>query len=197
MEPASAPRLVEEIAGHFGRIDILVNAIGDCVSREGFVDYDDANWEYHFESVLMTTVRMCREVLPLMKRQGGGAILNIVSQSTHRYYDKMVSYAAMKASVAHITKNMAREFASSGIRVNAIRAGWILSESQRAAIDERKPPGRSDAEFFKELQQYWHDVSWSDRFGTLEEIGDSVAFLCSERASYVNGAWLQVDGGSL
>lgn len=197
MDADQAVRLVREAHKHFGGLDILVNAIGDCVSEEGFCDYDDKNWSYHFESVLMTTVRACREVLPLMKSAGGGSIINIVSQSTQRYYDKMVSYAAMKASVAHITKEMAKEFATSGIRVNAIRAGWILSESQRRAIDELKPAGMSDDDYFQEMLKYWHDVSWSERFGTLDEIGDTVAFLASERASYINGAWLQVDGGSI
>ena len=193
---ASIVALVHDVAERHGRIDVLVNAVGGFDTRPSILDYDDASWRFHFDSVLLSAVRTCRHVIPVMLRAGGGAIVNVAAQSSERHWAVIAAYSAMKSALVHVTKNLAREFGASGIRVNAVRPGWILSESQRRAVDERKPAGMSDDDFFASILVDWPELCWARRFGTLEEVADVVAFLASERARYMNGAVVAIDGGS-
>jgi NAD(P)-dependent dehydrogenase (short-subunit alcohol dehydrogenase family) len=193
----AAPRVVAAARDRFGRIDALVNTVGPFERSTGILDQDDDRWQRHFEGVLMSQVRFCREVVPIMVGQGGGAIVNVSAMSIRHYIPVLAPYSAAKIALAHFTKNLAREFASTGVRANAVMPGMIASESvverRSASMAER---GLTEEEHFAEANRRYGGVTWADRLGTTEEVGNVVAFLCSERASYVNGAWVNVDGGS-
>jgi len=197
-ETETVRRVVAEVKDRFGRLDVLVNTIGACEVVPEFGDRDDEIWNTALDSVLMAAVRACREVVPIMQEQGGGAIVNISAMSVRHYIPRIEHYSAAKAALAHFTKNLAREFAHDGIRTNAVMPGWIASESVLRNLEGRvKNLGLDKVEdYFPIGNERMHGLTWADRWGTPEEIGNVVAFLCSDRASYVNGAWITVDGGS-
>jgi NAD(P)-dependent dehydrogenase (short-subunit alcohol dehydrogenase family) len=191
------PRVVAAACDRFGRVDVLVNTVGPLVRTTGILDQDDDCWQTHFESVLMSAVRFCREVVPVMRSHGGGSIVNISAMSVRHFHPQLAYYSAQKAALAHFTKNLAREFAPDGVRANAVMPGMIASEGvqarRRTAAKER---GMSEEEYFVDANARYGEVTWADHLGTPEEIANVVAFLVSDRASYVNGAWVNVDGGS-
>lgn len=190
--------VVASVQDRFGRIDVLVNTIGACAVVPELADRTDDVWQAAFDSVLMAAVRACREVVPIMRAQGGGAIVNISAMSIRHWIPRIEHYSAAKAGLAHFTKNLAREFAHDGIRANAVMPGWIASESVLRNLEGRcQTLGLEHVEdYFPIGNERMDGLTWADRWGTPEEIGNVVAFLVSDRASYVNGAWVNVDGGS-
>jgi len=179
-----------------GRVDVLVNAVGGWESAESALDFTDESWHYHLDTVVLSAARTCRAVMPGMAQRGSGSVVNIAAQSSERHWSVIAAYSAMKAAMVHLTKNLAREFGPSGVRVNAVRPGWIMSESQRRRFSSRVPRGTTDEQMYAGIAAEWPELCWANRFGTVEEIGEVVAFLASDLASYVNGALWSVDGGS-
>lgn len=198
LDPDAVVRTVADVKARFGRIDVLVNVVGACEVVPEFEDRTDAVWDLAINSVLMAAVRSCREVVPIMKAQGGGAVVNISAMSVRHYIPRIEHYSAAKAALAHFTKNMAQEFAHEGIRTNAVMPGWIASESVLENLEGRlETYGLSEVEeYFPIGNERMGHLTWADRWGTPEEIGNVVGFLASERAGYVNGALVNVDGGS-
>jgi 3-oxoacyl-[acyl-carrier protein] reductase len=190
--------VVRDVKERFGRIDVLVNTVGACDVVPELADRTDEVWQTAYDSVLMAAVRSCRAVVPIMQEQGGGAIVNISAMSVRHWIPRIEHYSAAKAALAHFTKNLAREFAHDGIRANAVMPGWIASESVLRNLEERcKNLGLDSVEdYFPIGNERMHGLTWADRWGTPEEIGNVVTFLASDRASYVNGALVNVDGGS-
>jgi len=119
---------------------------------------------------------------PLMREAGGGAIVNITSISGHRASTLRVAYGTSKAALAHLTKQQAAELASLGIRVNAVAPGPVDTAMAKAV---HTPAIRAD----------YHDAIPLNRYGLEEEIAEAVFFLCSDKASYITGQTLAVDGG--
>ena len=190
--------IVAEFVDRYGGIDVLVNTVGLCeVVPEGILEQDDGYWQRAFDSVLMANVRPCRLAVPLMLAQGKGAIVNTSAMSSGHFLPMMSHYSAMKVALAHFTKNLAKEFGARGIRANAVLPGMIESEAvlarKTATMAEH---GWSDEEFFAYVNDKYDRCTWSDRLGRPEEVADVITWLVSDRASYVNGVWLNVDGGS-
>lgn len=198
LDPDAIVDTVRSVHDRFGRIDVLVNVIGACEVVPEFEERTDAVWDLAVDSVLMAAVRSCRQVVPIMKDQGGGAIVNISAMSVRHYIPRIEHYSAAKAALAHFTKNLAKEFAHDGIRTNAVMPGWIASESVLRNLEGRLEQYEltNVEDYFPIGNERMDKLTWADRWGTPEEIGNVVAFLASERASYVNGAWVNVDGGS-
>lgn len=189
--------LVHSVVERFGRIDVAVHAIGLVEPSEGILDADDDLWHRHSESVLMSAVRLCREVVPVMKAAGGGSIVLISAMSVRRGIPRLAHYSSFKAALAHFTKSLAREFARDGIRANAVLPGIIASEDVADHVARaRAERGLTEAQYVDEANERYGGVTFADRLGRPDEVGAVVAFLASERASYVNGAWINVDGGS-
>jgi NAD(P)-dependent dehydrogenase (short-subunit alcohol dehydrogenase family) len=179
-------------------LDGLVNTVGLCEPvRTGFLDIDDGYWERAFSSVLLSAVRTCRAALPHLLAAGGGSIVNISAMSIRHYIPMLAHYSSQKIALAHLTKNLAREFGARGIRTNAVMPGMIESDGvaarKAAAMAENN---WTDDEYFEYTNAKYHHVTYASRLGQPAEIGAAVAWLISDEASYVNGAWLPVDGGS-
>ena len=198
IDTAAIEGVVREVRERFGRIDVLVNTVGACNVVPELADRTDEVWQSAYDSVLMAAVRACRAVVPVKQEPGGGAIVNISAMSVRHWIPRIEHYSAAKAALAHFTKNLAREFAHDGIRANAVMPGWIASESVLRNLEERcKNLGLEQVEeYFPIGNERMHGLTWADRWGTPEEIGNVVTFLASDRASYVNGAQVNVDGGS-
>lgn len=195
-ESGHAEQLISAVEAEHGRLDILVNTVGLCEVGESVTEPDDW-WDRSYQSVLMSSVRACRAGIPLILESGGGAIVTTSAMSVRHFTPRLAHYSAQKAALAHFTKNLAREYGSRGIRANAVLPGMIVNEQ---IAEKRKrwmaETGGTEDDYFADTNARWHQVTWGLRLGVPNDIADAIAFLVSERASYVNGVLFNVDGGS-
>lgn len=172
---------LSETEEHFGRLDALVNNAGVAVFAP-LLETSDEDWN-RVLAVNLTGPFICtKAAAPLMRDNGGGAIVNITSISAVRASTLRSAYGTSKAGLAHLTKQLAVELASLGIRVNAVAPGPVETAMAKAV---HTPAIRAD----------YHDAIPLNRYGLEEELAEAVFFLCSDRASYITGQVLAVDGG--
>ncbi|MGJ4906991.1 SDR family NAD(P)-dependent oxidoreductase [Bradyrhizobium sp. HKCCYLRH2060] len=168
------------IAGRFGRLDALVNNAG--VARFApIMETSEADWQRILDVNLTGPFLCTRAAVPLM-REHGGTIVNITSISAVRASTLRSAYGTSKAALAHLTKQLAVELASAGIRVNAVAPGPVETAM---AKDVHTPEIRAD----------YHDAIPLNRYGLEDELAEAILFLSSERSSYITGQILAVDGG--
>jgi 3-oxoacyl-[acyl-carrier protein] reductase len=191
---------IAAIRADAGRIDLLANMIGPFPEREAGVapSYaSDESWLAAFEAIFLTAARLNRAVVPLMKAAGQGAVVNVLSNSVRHYGESTAQYGAMKAALAHLVKTLARDVAGTRVRVNAILPGWIRTARLDGTIAaQAAEEGISPREVERRMMAGHGAAFWGDRMGRPEEYADAIAFLLSDRASYINGALVPVDGGS-
>jgi 3-oxoacyl-[acyl-carrier protein] reductase len=179
-QPGRAEQLIQTVVERFGRIDILVNNVGDFkwgMLAESSVE----EWKSIFDSNLMTVMQMCRAVLPTMRKGRWGRIINLGAVGAERAFGqaKISAYAAAKAAVVALSRSLALEEAKNSITVNVVNPSSMdekdLSlEEARKLKDARFPIGRPP---------------------TVEDVAASVAFFASDEAEYVTGQVLNVSGG--
>jgi NAD(P)-dependent dehydrogenase (short-subunit alcohol dehydrogenase family) len=180
-DSAAVTAAIAEVAGRFGRLDALVNNAGIAVFAP-LLETSEADWS-RILSVNLTGPFLCtRAAAPLMREHGGGAVVNITSISAVRASTLRSAYGTSKAGLAHLTKQLAVELASLGIRVNGVAPGPVDTAMAKAV---HTPEIRAD----------YHDAIPLNRYGLEEELAEAIFFLCSDRASYITGQILAVDGG--
>jgi len=175
----------------FGQVDILVTNTGGPPAAT-FLDLTEAQWESGVQSTLMNVVRMSRLVLPGMRERRWGRIVHITSLVAKQPLPLLTISSALRAGLSALTKTMATEFGPDNILVNALLPGHVLTDRQVHLGEVRSQKDGIS------LEQYFTQAAAEipvRRLGRPEEIGDVIAFLCSERSSYLTGASLQVDGG--
>jgi 3-oxoacyl-[acyl-carrier protein] reductase len=179
--PSDLEQLVQRTLAAFGGIDILVNNSGGP-PRGTAMDADAEAVESAVELLLLSVVRLTRLCLPHLERSGHGRVINITSSTVREPTDRLALSNTVRPGVVGYAKSLAREVGPLGITVNSIAPGRIDTER----IREVYPDGPTEADLA---------TIPLGRLGSPREIGDVVCFLASDRASYVTGALVAVDGG--
>jgi 3-oxoacyl-[acyl-carrier protein] reductase len=179
--PRDLQRLVERTIDAFGGVDVLVNNSGGP-PRARAVDLTDEQVEEAVELLLLSAIRLTRLCLPYLGKSGRGRVITITSSSVREPIDNLALSSAVRPGVVGWLKTLAREIGPQNITVNAIAPGYIETERLR----EVYPEGPTEA-----------DVQGIPlrRFGAPREVGDVICFLASDRAAYVTGTVIPVDGG--
>jgi NAD(P)-dependent dehydrogenase (short-subunit alcohol dehydrogenase family) len=179
--PGNVQDAVKKAKEKFGRIDALVNNAGIAIFKP-ILDVSLEDWQRVMAVNLTGPFLMTQAIAPLMRDQGGGAIVNITSISGLRASTLRVAYGTSKAGLAHLTKQQAAELGEYGIRVNAVAPGPVNTAMAKAV---HTPEIRAD----------YHDHIPLNRYGLESELANAIYFLCSDQAGYVTGQVLCVDGG--
>ncbi len=179
---------IREIVARYGRIDALVNAAGICGNYERITDYSFENFRKVYEVNVFGTFLMIQNALPEMIQKGEGSIVNFGSVSGMRGYSFEVGYGSSKWAVIGMSQTVANEYGSMGIRCNCVSPGWVNTCMMEKTIENYRKLGIEDPE-------NWITYGSIRRPAEPEEIANVVYFLCSDQASYINGANIVVDGG--
>ena len=184
-------QLVKNAAAKFGPVDILAYNTGPP-KPGAFNDLSEADWDDGLKLLLMSAVWLAKRVIPGMERKNWGRLVFITSTTLRQPIPNLVLSNTIRLSLAGLSKSLATEYGGKGITSNGIMQGHILTDRQKEiARDVSSRTGRTvdDA-----MRQVLLEVP-PGRYGTSEEVGYLVAFLASDRASYINGAMIPVDGG--
>ena len=182
-QAAEVARMVEDTVATFGRLDILVNNAGTNI-RHPLHELDEADWHTVIDTNLSSAFLCCKAVYPVMKRQGGGKIINIGSMMSIFGASYAPAYAASKGGIVQLTKSIASSWARDNIQANAVLPGWIDTDLTRRA---------------REIIPSLHDNVLRrtpiGRWGTIDDMSGIAVFLASPASNFVTGTAIPVDGG--
>ena len=182
---------VEAVEAEYGRIDICVTNAGGPPAKS-FLDITPEEWRQAIDQLLMGTIWFAREALPRMKKHHWGRFITITSISVKQPIDGLMLSNSVRAAVAGLARTLANEFGPFGITVNNVCPGYTLTErlEELAEASARNSGAARDEVYAK-----WIAGTPLGRLGKPEEFAAMVAFLASERASYINGTSIAIDGG--
>lgn len=180
----SVKAMVDEAVAHFGRLDIACNSAALSRGSGPIHTYEREIFDQTLEMCLTNTWLCMKYEIPAMQASGGGAIVNISSNASLRGQAFNTAYAAAKSGVNVLTKSSAAEYGREGIRINAVSPGVIRTPGVEKYFEEQP-----------EMAEGLKKAAVLNRLGEPEEIAEAVAFLCSDRASFITGQLLSVDGG--
>lgn len=192
--PAGVDGVVDATLARFGRIDILVCNAGGPPPGAFFDLPDDRPWEQAFQQNLMSVVRLCRRVAPDMRRRRWGRIITITSLSVKEPRPDLVLSNVFRAGVTALVKTLSRELAPDGILVNNVLPHSVLTE--RAVELARRRAEEEGLSVDEALERSAREIPLG-RIATPEEVAQAIVFLASERAGYITGATIPIDGGAM
>jgi NAD(P)-dependent dehydrogenase (short-subunit alcohol dehydrogenase family) len=197
--PAGVDKVAKEVLARLGGLDILVNNVGGSSAPSGgALALTDDDWQQTFDTNLFAAVRFDRAFLPGMLEQRSGVIIHISSiQRSLPLYEATLAYAAAKAALTNYSKGLSNEVAPQGVRVIAVAPGFIETTAATKLIERLAKNAGTD---FDAARQGLMDSLGGipiGRTGRPEEVAELVAFLVSDRAPYINGTELVIDGGTI
>jgi 3-oxoacyl-[acyl-carrier protein] reductase len=194
-EPATIGRVVKTTLDNFGRIDILVNNAGVSMAKP-FEAVSDDDWESDFSLKVWGAVRFIRAVIPEMRKVGGGRIINVTNLGGRTPGPASMPTSISRAAGIAITKGLSKDLAKDNILVNTVCIGLIKSgqHERRYARQKQSNPNLTLDELYAESVKN-RGVPLG-RVGEAHEAGDVITFLASERASYLTGVAINIDGGT-
>ena len=195
-EPGAPDELIAEAAAQAGPVDVLVNNVGVAYQLP-LEEVSDQQWDEMWQLNVMSYVRAIRAVLPGMRERGRGAIVNVSSTAGKRPSTSMPNYSVTKAAVLSLSRLVADLYAGDGIRCNAVAPGPTATD---AWLGEGGLADQQAERSGKTRREVLEAVGKGRPLGRLaepEEIAAVIAFLCSDRASYVTGAAWSADGGTV
>ena len=182
-----------------GRVDGLVNNVGQADARSSFLDVTDAQWEQGFAVNVLSAVRLTRALLPALLRSGG-AIVNVSSVNARLPFPMVVDYSAHKAALTNLTTALSEEFAPQGVRVNAVSPGPVRTpgwtDEGRIADGIAAATGSTRDQVLDEGVPASMGIALG-RMGQADEVAAAVAFLLGPDARWITGTDLVVDGGTI
>lgn len=191
-------KVVSETVKEFGSIDILVNNAGTIGQSGTFEGTPLDEWRSLFELNLFAVVSITQKVIPYMKDQGWGRIINISSENGSQPYPDMIHYSASKGALDNFSKSLSKQYASENILVNTVSPAFIMTPLVESMMDqEAEEQGVAREEAVAQFLENNRPHIELERPGTIEEVGSIVAFLASDKASFINGSNYRVDGGSV
>jgi 3-oxoacyl-[acyl-carrier protein] reductase len=191
-DAAAVTRFVAEVANQFGSVDICVTNAGGPPAK-GFLAATLDDWQRALDLNFLSTVYFAREVIPHMQRQHWGRIITITSITTKQPVADLVLSNAVRAAVVGLVKSLANEFGKDGILVNNVAPGFTATDRLKELAKARSSAtGKTEHELF----DAWAAEAPLKRLGEPRELADTVVWLASERASYVTGQTVLVDGGA-
>lgn len=182
-------KAIQDTISHFGRLDILINNAGTANAKP-FEEADSELWRYDLDLKLFAAIHCSKYAIPHMRKQGGGAIVNITTSNAKTPPASSLPTAVSRAAGMALTKAMSNDLAADNIRVNTVGIGLIRSD-QIEKMWQRTAPEVTWDEFSRDPK---HGIPLG-RIGEAREAANVIAFLVSEAASYVTGTMVNIDGG--
>ncbi len=184
-------RFVAKTVEKFSRLDVVVTNAGGPPPGE-FMKFTDEDWENAFRLNFLSALRLTREAVPHMRKVGGGRVINISSYAVKEPIAGLVLSNAIRSGVIGLAKTLSRELAKDNILINNVCPGRIDTERARKLNQARAERLKRPVE---EINKEMAAEIPLGRYGTADETGDLIVFLGSERASYITGTTIQIDGG--
>jgi NAD(P)-dependent dehydrogenase (short-subunit alcohol dehydrogenase family) len=195
IDPSSAELMVAECRRLLGRLDIVVNNAGQAEPK-ALVDLTPADWQRSLDVNFLAAARLSVAALPVMQAAGWGRLVHVASISGREPDPLFAPYSAAKAALLNLSTSLSRAAAADGVLSSCVIPGVTATELVRDnAVATAERTGRSPDEVMERLLAK-HGVA-AGRFGRAEEVAAAVVFLASEAASWITGATLEVDGGTL
>ena len=197
-QPSDVSRLIRSVEERFGSAHILVNAAGITGPTGDFLDLTDEDWKTALEVDFMSAVRICRAVLPGMRKAGWGRVILFGSEDAEQPYVDELPYCAAKAAILNLTKGLSKAYGKDGVLVNTVSPAFIETPMTNAMMEKRSQ--KNGVSFDEAVQSFLREERPTlvlQRRGQVEEVASLIAYLCSTHASFITGSNFRVDGGSV
>lgn len=191
LDKQSITSLINKTIEKFEKIDILINNTGGPPPKL-FIDTTENEWQNSYDLLMKSVINCCQGVLPFMKKQKWGRIVNMTSFAAKQPEERLVLSNAIRAGIHGLTKTLSNELAGYGVLVNAVCPGWTLTERVEELADNIADTQNITRQ---SVISSWKGKIPLGRLAKPEEISNLVVFLASESASYITGNVIQVDGG--
>ena len=190
-DPNAVHRFVEAVVAHYGAADICITNAGGPPAKS-FLATTTADWRSAIDANFLSAVYFAREVIPHMQKRRWGRIITLTSITTKQPVADLVLSNAVRAGVVGLVKSLANEFGKDGVLVNNVAPGFTATDRLKQLAKARSAAsGQSEEDLF----DAWASESALRRVGEPREVADAIVWLASERASYITGQTILVDGG--